>query len=469
MNGALHQKIQIESQRQTVVVTVHGTWARRAPWAQEGSALARSVARWFADQGVATSILPFEWSGRNSISARRRAGVHLAELLTRIRDEHPRARIYVIAHSHGGSVFAYAATHRPDIVLGVNGFIALATPWIGARPCTFAEPLRSMLLKLVLYPILLLLIAASYLVVGWAYFGWVGYYRQARGSIAQSWAFELGQLLGDLAAVDSFAMLATAALGVIAFFFARGYLSHLVADRSAAFEANLRAFADQITTLHVTLPNSVFLKPTGDEAALALTWPSAMAALMHGGSTTLFWLLQSIRECWMLIPRWLQVVGGTVLTAGWGVGAFLLGDLVMAWGRPLLTVLRGAFDWTDLLKGETLAFLMFDLPIAWSVVSSVIVVALSAVLLALILIASLAAVGAGSLSPRAALFLEFSVEAIPTGSHRLVLIDVTPDTPTSGRIARSPLSHSALYGSLGAIHAVIEALESFCADELTSA
>ena len=134
-----------------VLVTVHGTWASEAPWTRPDSALGRAMLEWFAGRGIAATVVAFEWSGRNSIAARRAAGASLAERLEHIHRTDPLAALYVIAHSHGGSVFAYATERRPEIVDEVDGFIALATPWIGLRPCTYAPALREMLAHVGLY------------------------------------------------------------------------------------------------------------------------------------------------------------------------------------------------------------------------------------------------------------------------------------------------------------------------------
>jgi alpha-beta hydrolase superfamily lysophospholipase len=134
-----------------ILVTVHGTWAAGAPWAAPDSPLGRAVCQWYAGRGVAATIVPFQWSGRNSIAARRAAGASLADFLDRISRENPQTSLYVIAHSHGGSVFSYATMLRPEVIRQVDGFIALATPWVGLEPCSYAVALRTMLAKLALY------------------------------------------------------------------------------------------------------------------------------------------------------------------------------------------------------------------------------------------------------------------------------------------------------------------------------
>ncbi|MFI6071688.1 hypothetical protein ACIA5C_08875 [Actinoplanes sp. NPDC051343] len=80
----------------------------------------------------------FAWSGRNSHRARMHATQDLVEHLQRQLTEHPRARQWVIAHSHGGNV----ALHAADQLRALRGrrarvtTVALATPFLHARPRT---------------------------------------------------------------------------------------------------------------------------------------------------------------------------------------------------------------------------------------------------------------------------------------------------------------------------------------------
>lgn len=84
------------------------------------------------------------------MAERIRAGAHLAERLEQLRRDEPDAAIYVIAHSHGGSVFAHAMKIRPTCVDQIDGFIALATPWLDVRPCSYATDLRQLTTRLAL-------------------------------------------------------------------------------------------------------------------------------------------------------------------------------------------------------------------------------------------------------------------------------------------------------------------------------
>ena len=86
------------------IVLVHGTWAKNAGWARDGSSLRIALSQSFRD---AATFEIFQWSGRNSFGARARAAKDLRLLLTQglAANSEP---IVVIAHSHGGNI-AYEA------------------------------------------------------------------------------------------------------------------------------------------------------------------------------------------------------------------------------------------------------------------------------------------------------------------------------------------------------------------------
>jgi hypothetical protein len=86
---------------------VHGTFARGAEWAQSQSALCCALVKALGSNIV---LKPFDWSGKNSHSARVTAGQELATFLRSARESYPNAMQFVICHSHGGNVALYA--HR---------------------------------------------------------------------------------------------------------------------------------------------------------------------------------------------------------------------------------------------------------------------------------------------------------------------------------------------------------------------
>ena len=109
-----------------VITLVHGTWARRASWTLPGSPLRRMLARASAGPVV---FERFAWSGRNSISARQYAVRDLQRHLHAVTQQWPRARHYVVAHSHGGNIAFHALGDR---VLHdrIQGLVCLSTPFL---------------------------------------------------------------------------------------------------------------------------------------------------------------------------------------------------------------------------------------------------------------------------------------------------------------------------------------------------
>jgi hypothetical protein len=109
-----------------VVTLVHGTWARRATWTAPGSPLRQTLLR-AADAPVL--FQQFIWSGRNSISARRRAVNGLVQHLHAVIEQWPNAAHYVVAHSHGGNV-AFQALADPRLHERIEGLVCLSTPFL---------------------------------------------------------------------------------------------------------------------------------------------------------------------------------------------------------------------------------------------------------------------------------------------------------------------------------------------------
>ena len=91
------------------LVLVHGTFAPNAEWTHPDSYLCSALRTRFPS----AEFLPFNWSGRNSHSARIAAGKQLGEFIRRLKNERPDRPCYVIAHSHGGNVALYALSRTP--------------------------------------------------------------------------------------------------------------------------------------------------------------------------------------------------------------------------------------------------------------------------------------------------------------------------------------------------------------------
>jgi hypothetical protein len=118
-----HLALTAVEQPALLVTLVHGTFARRAAWTMPDSSLSRALS---LGPGKGILVRRFEWSGWNSIGARRAAARDLHLDLTEVARRFPRARHIVIGHSHGGNVALDAM--RLSQALLTDGLICLATP-----------------------------------------------------------------------------------------------------------------------------------------------------------------------------------------------------------------------------------------------------------------------------------------------------------------------------------------------------
>jgi hypothetical protein len=114
----------------TVITLVHGTWSRRAAWTQPGSPLRHTLSHAAAGPVV---FQRFGWSGKNSISARQRGVRDLVRHLHAVTQQWPRARHYLVAHSHGGNI-AFHALGDPVLHDRVQGLVCLSTPFLTVTP-----------------------------------------------------------------------------------------------------------------------------------------------------------------------------------------------------------------------------------------------------------------------------------------------------------------------------------------------
>jgi hypothetical protein len=382
--------------------------------------------------------------------------------LVRLRRESASRTIYVIAHSHGGSVFAYALKHEPSLADQIDGFIALATPWIDVMLCGYATQLRAFLWRTVLYlSAASTLIALGYLmeyVVAW----------QVRMFGASRDGFEV---LADYI-VDYY--FAGALVGALFYLLGRRLDSWLVRTRTA-FHVRTEEVARRFSTLHERFPASVFLKPVGDEAALALGFTSAMATLAHAASQLLFVILQSLHDCWFRIPRPARIVGGVIvaLLAAAGTtsfamdGAFAETPLRVELSRVMDKVIHDTFQRLLVSRFDPFAVLS-GLSQGLALTIWVAGPVLAGVLASITAVALIAAAGAGLPTLTAGLYFQVSVEAIPEGSYRLVLVEPQTAATQPDRISSSRLSHTGVYDSPGAIAAVLTAFDAFERGQATS-
>ena len=447
-------------------MTVHGTWARKARWAQRDSEIAKAIQEWYVNRGSSAVVEPFGWSGRNSLAARRRAGEELAKHLDLIRIDNPEAAVYVIAHSHGGGVFAHMTRARPDAAAMVDGFIALATPWIGVTPRAYAAALREHLAKLLLFGFFIATMSTVPTLMWRALDIYVapvfeqileneepGLSVEDQKERASIELYVLALVTGGFWYLASIAI--ASAGGLLILFPLHNLVSRHLKHAEHGFRARLEDLASSTTTPTDRLPASLFLKPIEDEAALALAWTSAMAVVMRVISSRLFITLQSIRTNWSRLPRYSRIIAGVGFTVVWS-------GVTMALAIPLRSE-----SWIVLLL-FSLVFLR-DSPYFYFIFAAAVAVLVSwatvllfaFTLLIVVLAGFMAAASAGMPSLSTALYLGVSVEAIPKGRHELVLVDVTTTAERGSHLTSAPLNHSALYDSPDAIRTVIDGLERF--------
>jgi tetratricopeptide (TPR) repeat protein len=117
-----------------VISIVHGTFARDAEWAREDGWLCENLRKAFPDRRVVFDRFP--WSGRNSHAARLAAGAELRARL--LRHEGNLANHFVLAHSHGGTVAAYAL-REAELHSRIGGLVCIGTPFLLTRAVSWRK------------------------------------------------------------------------------------------------------------------------------------------------------------------------------------------------------------------------------------------------------------------------------------------------------------------------------------------
>lgn len=145
------------SKRPTKIILVHGTWPdghllsrtrnfiRRSVryltlgrfyqdfeygvrWDREGSQFCKTLLDLAQKEVIEVNISNFQWNGKNSISIRQQESERLAQLLNNISSENDSENIFVIGHSHGGTIACKAIELINDTK---NIFvITLGTPFL---------------------------------------------------------------------------------------------------------------------------------------------------------------------------------------------------------------------------------------------------------------------------------------------------------------------------------------------------
>lgn len=106
----------------TELIMVHGTWSNRKIWE---SPFARHLAELLRPE---VKVTAFEWSGRNSVTAREKASSDFIDFVKKRCSEEPSAQRVVVCHSHGGSIVMRALALEPT--LAIDALVCIGTPFI---------------------------------------------------------------------------------------------------------------------------------------------------------------------------------------------------------------------------------------------------------------------------------------------------------------------------------------------------
>jgi len=109
------------------IFLVHGTFARKAAWIQQESALRLSLGKNL--DGV--NFVLIDWSGRNTTKARQEGVEDLSAKLRKSFEDNPSHKHVVIGHSHGGTI-AFQAVNTREFVEKV-AVVLLSTPILTPR------------------------------------------------------------------------------------------------------------------------------------------------------------------------------------------------------------------------------------------------------------------------------------------------------------------------------------------------
>jgi hypothetical protein len=123
-----------------VVTLVHGTFARQAAWTQPGSKLRDALTKHLGGKEI-VGFERFNWSGDNNHSARLQAGNELRQQLRETVRKHPKAKHFIVAHSHGGNVTLYALRDK-QLRTTICGVVCIGTPFITCRERSFTATLH---------------------------------------------------------------------------------------------------------------------------------------------------------------------------------------------------------------------------------------------------------------------------------------------------------------------------------------
>lgn len=388
-----------------IVFLVHGTFARGAEWTKPQSSLCQAIEAQARASDWRVTFEAVEWSGRNTSQARIDGARKLDARFREACEKFPAAPIFLIGHSHGGSVIAYFyRALDASLRKRVTGSAFLSTPFIATR---IRPDWRQLIAGLGIATALLVFTVLCGLS---SYLDWLNQW-----SYKDVIPYPIIALLGVLVLI-SFAVAEFARRAAIR------WGDRVTKDLDAAIRVH--------ETARLPVGHHIFLRATGDEAAVALA--IGQFAIWLLGKLQIM-VSQGIGRVWNAILR------SRLLSAAAGVVAVLYSVWV---GTLVATVLQTGEFKSEYLFGRPLVPIPVmasatELSIqilSWPFVLIFLSILLFIVLLfAGILLCLVALRSAGWVSVKDGLFAEIAIEPVPLGEVALNHLDWNVDTPGSSQ------------------------------------
>ncbi len=393
---------------ETIFCLVHGTFARHNRWTKPGSALCVTL----ESTGERVEFLRPQWSGGNSFGAREEARRSIVRELKESMLANPRARYFIVAHSHAGNA-ALAALQDETVSARVDGLICLSVPFLHIRSRRLGRQAERAWRFSMWWPTQLLLASALAM--------WRGWKPDSALPVALVWSC-LTEWIG-------------------------GFVRR-----------NAERFKQRFTAQPVQPGKLLLIRAAGDEASMALASAQLLSwlltSLWNFTALPLDWLAERRERLGSWVMRFLYLsVGVLILCTAILVIAFLAG------------MSKDAIDRIT-LAGEAIAVIALS-PVGAGLALALGYSALGLLSIPLSAILGLLMLAFGPEAAMAALILEVTAEATPVGAfevHTLPFVGAVDADSESGAADR-PLSHS-VYESPAACQIVAAWLRAQAAADL---
>lgn len=360
--------------------------------------------------------------------------------------------IYIVAHSHGGSVVAYAFREYPQVDSYVDGVITLATPWITARPDRFAAENRVLLFRFSSFLLLTILILSilPMLVVPLAESA-SPYFPLLAPNTGNEFDDALNQLARFFAVAGVLAIFLAIMLGISWTQVHKRIIKRMV-DGQQAFTERLDQYARSLCTADVRMSRCVIILASNDEASSSLKVMQALSVICRelAGkcAQAIFLLLQKLDT----FPAWLKILCNIVvivsftIVVSW-IGVFDAIDGVLNPERDLPRPAGRTFhcEWIDEDAGNVLE-------IAHIGVLGMLVSATA------IILASTLSFGAKNFFSQ--IYCRFGVEPCPHGEAKIILINTSTQVDSDKAFFGGSLNHSGVYLLESAVTTICRAISS---------